>query len=395
MPRYDYRASDARCVTLPGQIEAESLSDAIAQLESQGLTVDSINLSPVQPGGPSVERSESQQQSKFRERADAAMQRTVGWLPALEALAVEWPQRGVAKRMHSLAARLKKPFTLEDALSRRETASLLPALLREPASSAGQQAVEDWAIAIASAAEVAERRRLAIAYPATILLVALAVLIFMATLVVPIFKAMFDEFGLPLPPPTQAVFWLSERLGAGAIPTLISLLVVAAMVIPLVIVWRRHALTNLLLGQFVSGTAGNLRAMSIFTGNLAEFLRLGAPLDEAFELAGYGCGHAYYQRHASEISRAMANGVFSLGRVEAARIFPPLLWQALQVGPERAPNTALLRMLSKSYHRRSLMRTDWFVTAAPALTIMLVGLIVAWVVVALFMPMVSMITSLA
>ena len=68
---------------------------------------------------------------------------------------------------------------------------------------------------------------------------------------------------------------------------------------------------------------------------------------------------------------------------------------ALESGPDGGPDIALLRELSAMYGDRAAQRVDWSSGVLAQLAIVMVGLVVGYVVLALFMPLFSMVSSLS
>lgn len=123
-----------------------------------------------------------------------------------------------------------------------------------------------------------------------------------AYFLIPLFRDMFNQFGLTLPPPTILVFWLAEQTTTYLFRSLAVIFCLMLIIIPFVRYWRSRSLSNRLFGRLVAGTSSNLLAMASLANTLSHMLRLGAPLNEALRIAGTASRCYFYQRAAIELS---------------------------------------------------------------------------------------------
>ncbi len=388
MNRFTYTASTSNGDLVAGEISAETIAHAAHELESQGLTIRAIETIP-------LERIRADEElAEFHRHLDDLLSSKSRWLPALTAMTNELPAGGVKTEMQRLVQRISIEMTTAEFLASRDANSLLPLLAAGLHSDANAHCIHDWLDSVSQQIERRVRRRQALIYPLVLLGLAFSVLALFAIFLVPVFKAMFTEFGLTLPAPTTLAIALSDQLIIHYKRTLIALLCSGLGVYAFVYVWRRYALTNRIFGRLVSGTSANLSAMSAFTSMLAELLSFKAPLPVALRIAGQSCQHRYFEdaslRLATEFSGQLATGYSS-----AARKMPPLVLHALQCGENSRPNIRLLRELSRVYSERLSARLNLVADVFPVLVTFCIGLAVGFIVIALFMPLVSLVTALS
>jgi type II secretory pathway component PulF len=77
-----------------------------------------------------------------------------------------------------------------------------------------------------------------------------------------------------------------------------------------------------------------------------------------------------------------------------AHNFPSSLLNAFEAGPDSTPSIPLLRELATMYSQRAYDRVHKQTGMSSPLLIAFVGLLIAMVIISLFMPLVSMVTSL-
>jgi type IV pilus assembly protein PilC len=153
-------------------------------------------------------------------------------------------------------------------------------------------------------------------------------------------------------------------------------------------------MTTRLFGSAVSGNSSNVSAMSSLTGQLAELLQIGVSRPDAIWIAGHGCENYYFKKAAEQLARDAYSQDRPLSDSPAARTFPANVILALDVGDGR-PSIGLLRELSAMYAQRVYRRVDWSTGAVAQISIVLLGAIVAFLVIALFLPLVTLISGLS
>ena len=396
---YTYQASNEQGELHEGKLSALNVADAVQQLASRGLEVSSIQRvdASIVPAVATPSAIDSPSLQRLAEVIDRRQQ----WLPAIESLLLEL-RPGPARRATERTVRqLSHEMTIEQFLRSPEGVGLLPLLASDERPTSDSPRLQTWLQQLVQH----QRRRIQSlrrwSYPLLLLGITLAVLIAGATFLLPIFREMFSEFGLTLPAPTLLVFWLADQLTIYGSRTLLVVALASAAIIPLARWWRRRALTNCLLGRAVAGTTGNLRAMSRLTGTLAELLGLEIPLGTALRYAGQASGHRYFADAAircADSTVAIATGAIAAGAgvpVDPTGRLPQSVEHALAAGAEGRPSIGLLRELAAIYGQVAQSRQDRFLSNFHVFGVMLVGCLIGFVVLALFMPLVGLVTSLA
>ena len=388
MPNYSYEALGSDGDFVSGEITAARVSDVISQLEAQGLQVQSIRaIVPV----PDL----SLTKKAFYDRIDLALESRESLIPALDALADEMPHRDAARDVRQFVLELRNGATAEQFVNRESTAAWLPLIVRGFGSST---TAERYGQLMDDATRESENRkslRTMLAYPLFLLAFGGIILIFLVILVVPTFDKMFSEFDLRLPSQTMLLLWISRQLTLHSLRT--GLVVVAAflLIVVLVRLWLRFALSTRLLGLLTSGNTANETAMAKFTGALAELISIEAPLPEALRIAGSACKHYHFRVMAERLASDLEIPGTTLQESSVAHNFPATMCYAL--GNVRSSNATvpLLRELSRMYSDRARARSNWSTSILGPISLVGLGLLVGFVLIALFSPLVYMIRSLS
>ncbi len=316
-------------------------------------------------------------------------------IPAIEALAEELPSGKRRREMKQLASSLRDGATIGDSAHDRRSRSWLPVFARSLATPAAATRLSDWMNQASRESEIRSRRRRVLLYP--ILVFGFAALVFfgLGQMVVSPFIQMYDEFGLDLPAPTEFLFFWVNEWQHHTVRFVVITSLVCVVGYAFATVWFKHALSTRLLGFLVGGTTSNVAAMASLTGLLADLLANNVPLADALELAGRGCGHRHFEHVALSLADQHRKGFVSLAQSPVAACLPSNMIDALQPSDGSPPRSKLLRELSTIYAERAVQRTEWSTGVVGAFAVLLVGFVVTFVVIALFMPLVSITFSLA
>jgi type II secretory pathway component PulF len=400
MPEYRYEALDANGQFVQGNLDAESVAEAVRLLEPQGLRLQSIAAVPgisstVFAAPLKVDSSWSgPAPSTLQSLLDKVMQQRDSLVPALQALASELPFGRTKREAEQLGRALSEARDGADLGRNKLVIRWLPMLVSESDGANGSRRLAEVMSQTTRELQNRNEHWRLMAYPIVVLITALMVLGLLCLLVVPIFEKMFVEFGIRLPAPTQMVLAFTRLFQHGPVETLLLIIVAAGTLYGFLRLWTHYSLTTRLFGPVIAGNSAAVSAMSTLTGQLAELLQVGVPLPDALWIAGQGCEHHYYRSAAEQLAREVQFESLPLQASRAVKRFPANVIHALSIR-DGQPSIPLLRELSEIYSRRAQGRGDWTTGLFAQIAIVLIGFVVGFVVIALFMPLVTLITGLS
>ncbi len=261
------------------------------------------------------------------------------------------------------------------------------------------QSLEPWCVLLEQADQSfwASLRRYS--YPAILVLLSLLLFLFIAMFIVPVFQEMFIDFGLSLPAPTVFLFSISRVVASAPWLAFLALGVSLAVTPLLRYIWRgcldfmEH---SSLIRFFRLGSKRGLLAMARWSGTLGELLAIGVPEGQAVLTAGIASDHRFLRMRSEQLAKKLQKepGDLCSSHWEAAS-FSSVSIAALDLARTGATTAPLVREIADSYALRWAGRgrptADWIGPFA----IVLVGGLVMFILIALFMPLTSMITSLS
>jgi len=239
------------------------------------------------------------------------------------------------------------------------------------------------------------RRSRAWVYPLFTFAIAFLVMAFLAPVILNPFMVMYDEFGFILPAPTRLLIFISENFFGKPMRLIAYGLVMVVVGYGLVRLVNRYSLMSRYCSGFVAGRSDSVSAMASFTGMLEHLLGNGMLLPDAIAESGKACGHHYLSAVSYQLAQHVREGKGPLSTANVAPNFPRNVLDALQPKGGAAPNLELLHELSVIYDERVTARTEWASSAIGVFGMLIVGAIVLFVVIALFMPLISLVTGLS
>lgn len=401
MPRFRYKAKDPHGQVHAGLIEAASLENASQRLADDGLEVVEIQPESGDQGGPPSRLTAKETEDVVVTLAELSSAE----VPLAEGLraAAQASKGRVARALRSIAADVERGYALESVMSER--GQYLPAHVRALVAAAARShrlglALDDLVEHHRATREAGMRVLGAIAYPLIVVGLTFLLMSFMPLFVVPQFKQMFAEFDLELPAVTQMVIGMSDAmLWMAAGPGKWIVLVVVVMLLGFMICaslgigtgWsQRFASTMPLLGPIWQWSG-----VAAFARLLATMIEYGLPLPEAIRLASDGVHDPDVREAAIELADGVENGKSMSEVLRESNHLPPSITPFVRWGEQTGNLAEGLRVVSEMFLQRLQMRTLLLSSISPPVVFIFVGLMIGVMVVALFMPMVSLIQGLS
>ncbi|MEQ1829601.1 MAG: hypothetical protein ABL921_26805 [Pirellula sp.] len=224
--------------------------------------------------------------------------------------------------------------------------------------------------------------------------------LFLSSTVLPVFDTMFKEFQLKLPAMTRVVLWVGSWIGPNSLTIFFAIIASLFMFRLGNRLMRRLSHDRIFVTywqRLCFGSSEGLIGMSRFTYALACLLRINIELPEAILIAGRACENAVCLRNAIRLSTEIKTQ--PANHCPAARFFPPLMIEALRddgiANGNKRVAIEIIRELSRIYSDRVKHRHELVAEFLLPIAMVLLGLVVGVIVLSLFMPLVSLITSLS
>ncbi len=398
MPTFRFTARDPEGVPRSGEIDADSVEQAAARLEMQGLRMVEVEVRPAAAGRPVVPMSGSDA-SAFAGQLAGLVEAGLPLPTGLRALGEELPTGVLRRAFEDVSRRLEAGATLEEAVAAQERR--LPGHLRGLVLAGVRtgrlgEMLGRFVDATHAGAEIRRRVVLALAYPTLLLVAAIALFVFACFVVVDGFQSIFQDFGLPVPALTRMVFEVSStvtRINWRALPMLAAVVVACWVAERLLLspARRRQLACEIpLFGKLPRWTA------------LAEFSRLlgllivgEIPLPEAVILAGDAVRDADLAVAGRSIAREVEGGRSLSEALARRRQFPAGYTRLVGWAEGHRSLPEALEVLGAMYEARAKAHASFLGSVVGALVMIAVLGGISLAVVSLMLPLTSLIRSLS
>jgi len=398
MSVFAYRGRSAGAA-VSGELEADSRMDAVAQLRGRGVVTTAIqerrqraSLSGLIKRRRAKDKDLAIYTRQFSTMIDAG-------LPIVQCLNVLGEQSSskvlrpitaaIARDVEggsSLADAYRKyPRTFDDLFINMiqvgEAAGVLDTVLQRLASY------------IEKAASLKRKVKSAMVYPATIISVAVLVIIFMMTFVIPTFSKMFAGLGAELPLPTKIVIWMSNF-------TRQYLVFILAGIVGFVFALRAYYRTDggsrlidrLLLKVPIVGVLMQKVALARFTRTLGTLLSAGVPILEALRITAQSAGNRVVEDAVMAARESVTAGRPLSEPLRAAPVFPPMVVHMISVGESTGALDQMLNKVADFYDDEVDTAVSTLMSLLEPVMIVILGVIIGGLVVSLYLPIFKIVT---
>ncbi len=247
--------------------------------------------------------------------------------------------------------------------------------------------------------ELRQKIKSAMTYPILVLFVAVAIVSFLVMFILPKFMELFLELGMEesdFPAPTRFLMNLSNfalRRWYFAIAIVVGLWIAIGR-IKATKTGKRYW-DALMLKMPVFGPLNHKIAVSRFARTLSTLLSSGVPILQAMEtVAGTVANDVIAD--AIMLSRAsVREGDTVADPLSEAKMFPPMVVQMSTIGEETGQLDGMLEKVAVFYEREVDSAVESLTAAIEPVMIVVLGFIVGFIVIAMFLPLIGVIESLS
>jgi type IV pilus assembly protein PilC len=229
----------------------------------------------------------------------------------------------------------------------------------------------------------------AMAYPTVVLVFALGVLLALIAFIVPVFVGVFKDFGGELPMITKMT------VKASAIVTgQWYLLIAAAIGIPVAFKkwrtssWGRPQWDRMRI-RFPAkiGVTAQKISLARWSRTFSALYSAGVPIMQAIEVTGQTAGNSLIEDAMHSVNESVKSGGSIAAPLRDATIFPSMVASMIAVGEETGNLDTMLTKVADFYEDEVAAAIKALTSILEPVMIVLVGAIVGFIVIAMYMPM--------
>lgn len=423
MPRYNYVALDSRGQESAGAIDAESQSDAVSQLRQAGFFPKSITEEGKGPktksakssvAGKSVARKEINinipflQRKTIKPRVLMIFTRQLATLidaglPLLRGLTVlskQEPDLVLKGVIISIAESVQGGGTFSESLGGHPRIFNKLYVNMVKAGELGG-VLEVVLMRLAEFQEKAQKIKnkvvAAMFYPVIVLVIAIVIMGFLLVFIVPKFEAIFADMlgGKPLPGLTQFVIATSNIVKN-------NVLIIIGAIVGLAFVYKFAAKTQkgsafidaFMLRAPIFGDLTRKSAISRFTRTLGTLVTSGVPILQALNITRETAGNAVIAEAINRVHDSVKEGESIVTPLEASNVFPPMVISMIDVGEETGQLPEMLLKIAEVYDDEVDNAVTGLTSLLEPVMIVFLAVVVGTIVIALFMPLISIISGM-
>src|SRR4029450_2075436 len=228
----------------------------------------------------------------------------------------------------------------------------------------------------------------ALVYPAILTSLAVVLVSIIVLKVVPAFSDFYSSFGAELPVATRIIMGVSEF----ARTRFVFMLASVAAVVALLVVWVRQPgqkarFDHAILRVPMLGQVARKFATSQMSRTVATLLGGGLPLVNSLDIASHAIGNQYMAGELEVVSGRVREGESFAAALEARRSFPEVAVKMAEVGESTGALQDMLNTVADFYDEEISTNMERFVTLIEPLLLVIMGIVIAVLLLALYMPL--------
>jgi type IV pilus assembly protein PilC len=377
-----------------GEVEADSKQVVADQLKQRGLIVldiaDKRASKEIELGF--LNRIKPQDLTILTRQLATMVNSGMTILRALYVLEAQTENKKLADTISSVRKDVEAGLPLSDSLERHPKVfnQLFVAMTR--AGETGgvlDQSLERVAVQLESADSLRRQVRAAMAYPLVVMGFAFSVLIALVVFLVPVFVGTFKQFGGDLPTITKFTvglsnamtgYWWAFIVGGFATSYAFKKWKATASGIK---IWDTFKLRlPMKIGDIVQKIC-----LARWSRTLSALVSAGVPLLQALEITGKTAGNWCIEKAMGEVIDSVRQGGTISDPLKAAPVFPGMVSHMVSVGEETGAMDTMLSKIADFYEDQVNAAVKQLASILEPVMIILVGGMVGFIVISMYMPL--------
>lgn len=400
MPTYKYTAKDQEGKNVGGKISADNEAMIVAELRKRNLIILSIS----EEKESIVKKADSPKKVKKKVKSEDIVIFTrqfatmidagIPILQALEALSEQTTHPTFKDTIvqikddiqlgSSLSASFAKHTKVFDQLYVNmirvgETGGILPTIL------------DRVAIYLEKTEKLRSKVKSAMIYPAVIVTMALSITLLLIIKVVPTFSSIYDSLGQKLPAMTQFLIDLSNFLQH-------YILFVGVFLFLAIIGFNKYRSTEkgrlyvdaMILKIPIFGELACKVSVSRFARTFSTLSSSGVPILEALDIVGKTCGNKVIELLVDDVKASVKEGDSIAVPLAKSTVFPPMVTKMIAIGEKSGQLDKMLSKVAEFYDEQVDTAVEGLTKIIEPLIIGFLGIVVGFIVIALFLPILNL-----
>lgn len=425
MPKFSYVALDSRGAEVRGEVDADNQTSALSKIREKGYFPTSVGEATAAAKtakkssgkkGKSASGSGLKSEIKlpvlftkvktkelmvFTRQLATLVDAGLPLVRAMQVLERQEKNPGLKKALGEMADSIQSGSTFAEALAQHpKIYNKLYVNMAKAGEIGGvlDQVLLRLAEFMEKAQKIKNKVVGAMVYPLVVLIMAVGILTFLMIVIIPKFKEIFSELldGQALPGLTQVVMNISETMTT-RLPLVIGVIIVLVFAFKMAAKTKKGAylVDAMKLRMPVFGNLIRKTVVGRFTRTLGTLMSSGVPVLQALNIVRDTAGNEVIANAVASIHDAVKEGENMAPPIESSGVFPPMVVSMVQVGEETGELPEMLMKIADSYDDEVDNAVAGLTSVIEPLLIVFLAVIVGTIVIALFLPLISIIGNLS
>lgn len=403
MPVYSYTFRDGNGAIQKGTMDAESEDILRSRFTEQGFDVIEVQMIKSKSTKPKrYGKVKLANLAVFCRQFSTMVDAGVSLVRCLDVLGRQTQDPKLKKILVDLGERIESGESLSRAMQRHPKSfnNLFIGLIR--AGEVGgvlEEALQRLSHFLEKDVELRRKIKSAMTYPVLVLLAAIGIVIFLVSWVVPQFAQLFRDIGLKDDEFPAMTKFLIDLSGSFVRTWYLWLGGVALLIITYKLVsstrFGRRVIDRLKLYVPVFGKLHHMICMARFSRTMGTLLTSGVPILQAMETVAGTVGNTIMSDALLEARARIREGDRIGDPLEESKLFPPMVIHMIGVGEESGSLDFMLQKIADFYEDEVEARVASLTAALEPIMILVLGFIVGFIVIAMFLPLIKVIEGLS
>jgi type IV pilus assembly protein PilC len=400
MPEWTLKYADARGEMHQQVAQAESEGELRDRLTEQGFLVYSIQpRSTVLGGGLGKSRKKLNLERFliFNQQFVTLVRAGLPILKSLDLLADRLTDPKLSKYIQGVRQEVKNGALLSEAFARQGVFPpiYVTSVLAGERSGALADVLDRYIGYQKLSLSVRRKLIASLLYPAMLVFMALGLIVFLVTYVVPNFARLYSDLGAELPLATQFLIALGTTARGYVVGGFVGL--VAALIA--FRFWMRTpsgqmVVDRLLLRVPLAGEVWLKYQVAQFSRMLGTLLMGGIPLMQALNTASESLGTPVLKGVLTQATKLVREGQSLSGSLRLSNIFPSLSLDMMEVGESTGALPAMLSSVAEFYEEDVSSRVTALLSLIEPIIMVIMAVFVGFILVSLYLPIFSLADSI-
>jgi type IV pilus assembly protein PilC len=407
MPSFEYWVKDKAGKDLKGVQDAQDAQELVRQLKAQDYLIVRVEQAQKRSSILSIQKATSTRARRgksgkiklddlvvFSRQMATLVAAGIPLIQSLDILAGQMDKekfRSILRRMHN-DVQSGKSFSEAMQIHQKVFSPLFIHMVRAGETSGKLQEILDRVAQYFEKSSALQKKvKAAVMYPTAVSVMAFAITFFMLSFVIPKFAVIFEGLGAKLPVPTQILINVSNYLAVnwwwilGVIGGAVFIFLQFIRSSFGRFAWDSFALRMPIFGPIILKVA-----VSKFSRTLSTLVRSGVAILAALEIVSKTSGNARIEKAITDLMASVKRGESIAGPLEKDDIFPSMVVRMIAIGEETGELEEMLTKIADFYDTQVDTAVSGLTSLIEPLIIAFLGIVIGGIVIALFLPILTL-----